>query len=135
MSKTKAKNPAAVELGSKKSKRKAQSSRTNGSQWERPHFKKCRHFEKIYPHPLENNEWKVKFPIGRTATGRVATYNPDYYCSETGYFIEVCTSIPNKSEQGWKWTEALRRNNKLKIYWWEGEEITEDFAPRLRKHR
>jgi hypothetical protein len=116
------KNPHAVGLGSIKSKRKAVSSRLNGLD-QRPHFKKCRYFEKAYPYPLRHNEWQDKFVIGKTATGRDATYNPDYFCPTTGYYIEVATSKPNISEQGWKWQKALEGGLKLKVYWWEGQEL------------
>ena len=126
----KSKDPAAVALGLKRSERKARAARNNGNSWQRPHFKKCRYFERVYSYKLTNNEWRVKFPIGKTPTGRIATYNPDYFCQTTGYYIEVCTSLPNRSEQGWKWTEALRRGNKLKVFWWEGEDITEQFEPK-----
>lgn len=122
------KNPAAVALGSIKSKKKSISSAKNGLD-QRPHFIKIRRFLKVYPYPLENNEWKHKFPIGLTPTGNIATYNPDYFCPTTGYYIEVTTSIPNMSEQGWKWTEAMKRGLKLKIFWWEGENITKRFMP------
>lgn len=120
------KNPAAVALGSIRSQRKAASSRKNGS-IQRPHIQKAAHFVKNYPHHLVNNEWQVKFPVGMTETGRVATYNPDYYCPKTNHFIEVTTSKPNISEQGWKWRKVIQNGIKLKIFWWEGKEITEQF--------
>lgn len=124
------KNPHAVMLGSKKSKRKAEASKANGIENKRPHFQKTEFFEKIYPYPLENNEWKVKFELeSLTPSGkRKTTYNPDYYCPKTGYYIEVATSVPNMSEQGWRWAEAIRMGYKLKVYWWEGEEITARFT-------
>ena len=122
------KNKAAVAMGSIKSEKKAKSSAENGKSGQKPHFKKCRHFENLYPHPLKNNEWLYKFVIGKTPTGRDATYNPDYFCPTTGFFIEVTTSLPNISEQGWKWTEAIKRGLKLKVYWWEGEDITNQFS-------
>lgn len=118
---------AAKILGSIKSSKKSISSKKNGSFWKRPHFKKCAHFEKIYPYLLQNNEWKKKFPIGITATGRIATYNPDYFCPTTGFFIEVSTSKPNISEQGWKWKKVIRDGIKLKVFWWEGGDITSLF--------
>lgn len=124
------KNKHASALGSIKSKNKAISSGENGKKGEMPHFRKCRQFEDNYPYPLENNEWKKKFPIGISPTGRIATYNPDYYCPTTKYFIEVTTSKPNMSEQGWKWEEAIKRGLNLKVFWWEGEDITEQFTPK-----
>lgn len=123
---SKIKNPAAVALGSIKSKRKAKSSKQNG-QNQRPHFDKVNVFLKRYPHKLVSNEWKDKFPVGLTPTGRVATYNPDYFCPTTNYFIEVTTSIPNICEQGWKWAKVIEDGVKLKVFWWEGNEITKQF--------
>lgn len=114
-------------LGKIKSLRKSKSSASNGLD-QRPHFIKCRHFESIYPFKLENNEWKYKFPIGKTKTGKIATYNPDYFCETTGYYIEVTTSKPNISEQGPKWEKALKGGLKLKVFWWEGEDITNMFT-------
>lgn len=121
-------NPHAVAMGSKKSLKKAESSRVNGADI-RPHIKKIAHFEKVYPHPLESNEWKYKFELNSlTPSGkRKSTYNPDYFCSTTGYYIEVATSSPNISECGGRWAEAISMGLKLKIYWWEGEEITNRF--------
>lgn len=124
------KNPHAVALGSKKSRRKAESSRTNGIDNMRPHVKKVAHFEKVYPYPLKNNEWQYKFQLETlTPSGkRRSTYNPDYFCTTTGYYIEVATSVPNISEQGARWEEAIRLGLKLKVYWWEGNEITNQFT-------
>lgn len=124
------KDPAAVSLGSRKSSRKAATSRENGINWDKPHFRKVAHFERIYPYsPLINNEWRDKFPVGKTPTGKVATYNPDYFCETTGYYIEVATSLPNISEQGWKWAKVIAAGVNLKVYWWEGNEITNQFLP------
>ena len=95
------KNANAVALGSIKSEKKSLSSRENGIEWKKPHFKKCKYFESIYPYTLENNEWKEKFAIGKTKTNRTAMYNPDYFCPTTEFFIEVTTSKPNMVEQGW----------------------------------
>lgn len=123
------KNPHAVALGSIKSDKKAKTSRENGrlSVDNRPHVIKVSHFEGIFPHPLVSNEWRDKFSVGVTPTGRVATYNPDYFCPSMDCYIEVTTSKPNMAEQGWKWTEAINRGLKLKIYWWEGNDITNQF--------
>lgn len=116
-------NPAAM-LASIKSAKKAQASRQNGTD-QRPHFVKLRHFLNVYPHSLECTEYKVLIPLsGRTKTGRVVTYNPDYYCPTTGYFIEVTTSKPNIAEQRQKWIEAIELGHKLKVYWWKGNDIT-----------
>ena len=122
------KNPHAVAMGSTRSLKKAESSRANGANT-RPHILKIAHFEKVYPHPLESNEWKFKFELNTlTPTGkRKSTYNPDYFCPTTGYYIEVATSVPNISECGNRWAEAISLGLKLKVYWWDGEEITSRF--------
>lgn len=124
----KQKNPSAVALGSIKSAKKSRSSKINGQNNERPHFIKIAFFEKNFPYKLINNEWKDKFVIGLTPGGRDATYNPDYFCPELNCYIELTTSKPNMTEQGWKWSEAMRRGLKLRIYWWEGEEVTDMFG-------
>ena len=122
-------NIAAQHLGSIKTKKKAKSSRMNGINPLQPHMEKVKHFIDLYPYSLESNEWKVKFPLGvKTKRGFESTYNPDFFCPTTGFYIEVATSLPNKSEQGWKWTKVLKDGQKLKIYWWEGNEITGEFS-------
>lgn len=123
-------NPAAVALGSIRSKKKALSSARNGRRLaQRTHIRKTRHFLKTYPHPLNNNELGYKFPLKTlTKTGRISTYNPDFYCPATNYYIEVATSKPNISEQRLRWAEAIALGLKLKVFWWEGEEITERFT-------
>jgi hypothetical protein len=93
----------------------------------RPHILKCRYFESVYPKKLVNNEWRHKFVIGKTVAGNTATYNPDYYSPEENCYIEVATSKPNISEQGWKWEKVIKSGEKLKVYWWEGNEITDSF--------
>ncbi|MFH2076109.1 MAG: hypothetical protein ABIJ57_12315 [Pseudomonadota bacterium] len=93
----------------------------------RPHLAKVKHFVSVFPFRLTGNEWKDKFPVGETETGRVATYNPDYKCLDLGCYVEVATSKPNISTQGWKWRKAIRDGVPLKVYWWEGKEITNDF--------
>ncbi len=114
-------------MGKLKSNKKAAASRKNGAGWQKPHFKKCRHFEKVYPYELQNNEWKYKFPLQmKTPTGKEATYNPDYLCTTTGYYIEVATSKPNVVEQRERWRRAIELGLKLKVYWWEGNEITNE---------
>lgn len=121
------KNPAAVALGKIKSEKKSESSRENGLD-QRPHIVKTDHFLSIYPHKLLCTEFTVKLPLGtRTPTGRPETYNPDFYCPTTGYFIEVSTSKPNISEQRLKWAAVLALKYPLKVFWWEGEEITKQF--------
>jgi len=119
---------AAQTLGRSKSIAKATSSRRNGKNSVQPHILKTNHFTKHYPYRLENNEWKVKFNLGvKTKTGKEATYNPDFYCPKTGYYIEVATSKSNLSLQGWKWEKVIKLGHKLKVYWWEGKEITNDY--------
>ena len=117
------KHDAAVILGKIKSAKKARSSSANGKD-QRPHILKLAHFEKIFPHSLRQNEFKDKFPI----FGGTTTYNPDYFCDELKCYIEVTTSKPNISEQGPRWADAIRNGLKLKIFWWEGEEITQNFV-------
>lgn len=119
------KNKAAQELGSAKTPRKSRSSAKNGKNWKRPHLRKCARFEREFPHKLDNNEWKVKWPM--EIDGRKTTYNPDYWCEELKVFVETVTSRPNISEQGAKWAEALRLGFPLRIFWWEGQEITSQF--------
>ena len=113
---------AAQILGRKTSPRKAESSRKNGKDI-RPHFKKVAHFELIFPYALIDNEWKKKFPVGKTPKGRIATYNPDYWCPSLMSYIEVATSKPNISEQGWKWKKAIKSGVNLRVFWWEGNEL------------
>jgi hypothetical protein len=55
----------------------------------RPHFKKVKHFVSVFPFRLIENEWKNKFPVGETETGRKATYNPDYKCPALNCYIYV----------------------------------------------
>ena len=121
-------NIHAQALGSIKSPAKAITSRQNGQDSVRPHLLKVDYFVKHYPYELENNEWRVKFNLEvKTKTGREATYNPDFYCPKTKYYIEVATSRSNKTLQGWKWAKIISLGYKLKVYWWEGKEITDDF--------
>lgn len=95
----------------------------------RPGLCKVRKFLKNnYPYKVVNNEWQVKFPIGKTPTGRVATYNPDFYCPTTDYFIEVTTSKGNIIQQGDKWRECIRLGHKLKVFYWDGRDFTNYFT-------
>ena len=96
----------------------------------RPHIIKAAHFEKIFPYELINNEWKDKFPV--TIKNKASTYNPDYYCRELECYIELATSKPNISEQGPKWREAIKNGVPLRVYWWEGEEITQEISKGIR---
>jgi len=118
------------EAGSKKSDKKAKSSRANGKTENRPHVVKAQAFVTGYPYQLKNN--KDKFPTGRkTPTGRVETYNPNFFCPDTGFYIEIATSLPNVSICGPKWKLMLETGMNLKVYWWEGEEITEHILKNL----
>ncbi len=119
--------------GSKTSSNKAASSASNGKNGMRPHFRKVKHFLKVFPLKLDENEWKVKFPM--VINGKKTTYNPDYFCPSTGYYIEVTTSGPNISEQGKKWAEAIRLGHKLKVFWWEGNEITRQIVRQFTSKR
>lgn len=119
------KNKAAKVLGSIRSERKSNSSRINGKNNVKPNFEKVEYFKSVYPFKLLCNKWKEKFPVGKTKTGRVATYNPDFFCKTTNHFIEVATSKPNISEQKLKWYTAIKNGVKLKVYWWDGSEITD----------
>ncbi len=57
--------------------------------------------------------------------GKTTTYNPDYWCPEMKCYIECATSRSIISEQGRKWAESIRTGLKLRIYSWDGIEITE----------
>jgi hypothetical protein len=85
----------------------------------RPHFVKVAHFESLALFPtMLQNEWQRKIKL------RGTTYNPDYYVAETDLYIEVVTSFENITEQRLKWRSAMRKAN-LRVFWWEGEELTE----------
>lgn len=121
-------NKAAQQLGSIKTEKKALSSKQNGQNPLKPHFEKVKYFVKQFPYPLENNEWKLKFNLNvKTKTGREATYNPDFHCPSLKCFLEVATSKSNISEQGWKWKRVIELGHTLKVFWWEGQEITNEF--------
>lgn len=66
---------------------------------------------------LDNNEWKFKVKLDDGTT-----YNPDYYDRDSGTFLEICTACNNFHQQGRKWREALKKI-KLRVFWWEGEEM------------
>lgn len=85
---------------------------------------KIRTFEKNFPHKLKSNEWQVKWPI-KHKNGK--TYNPDYWCKALDCFIELTTSYGNICAEGRKWSKAIRKGYPLRIYWWQGKEITQDF--------
>jgi hypothetical protein len=86
---------------------------------DKPHFRKVAHFESLGLFPtMENNEWKRKIKL------RGTTSNPDYYVPESDTYIEVVTSIGNITEQQSKWRRAMKRAN-VRVFWWEGEELTE----------
>lgn len=99
------------------------SSALNGVEFQKPHFAKSKRFVKGFAHKLSDNEHQYKFPM--KLNGKKVTYNPDYFCSALQCYIECATSRPNISEQRNKWQEAMKQGLALRIYWWEGEEITE----------
>lgn len=111
--------------GKKTSSNKKISSALNGKNAKRPHLIKVKYFLKQYPHKLKSTEFEVRFPI--EIEGKKTTYNPDFFCKTTGYFIEVATSKPNISEQKMKWIKVIETGIKLKVFWWEGGEITKLF--------
>lgn len=114
--------------GAIKSEAKSKSSAANGKN-NRPHLDKIKHFESIFPHKLINNEWGDKFELPGfiKKNGSPSTYNPDYHCPELDCYIEVATSKPNISEQGPRWRAAIASGVRLRVFWWEGEEITPQF--------
>ena len=113
--------------GKSKSPEKQKASRENGKMGGRPHLDKVKYFESIFPFNLINNEFKDKFKM--IINEKETTYNPDYYCPELKSYIEVTTSKPNISEQGVKWREMIKLGYPLKIYWWQGEDLTNKILP------
>lgn len=117
----------ASSLGSTTSEAKALSSADNGANWQKPHFRKVEHFLSLGLFPeIRPNEWKVKIKLRGGST-----YNPDFYDPKTECYIEVATSKPNISSQRAKWREAMRKV-KLRVFWWEGEELTGKLGGRPR---
>lgn len=90
----------------------------------RPHIKKLRFFLKKFDGDLISNEFDFKLKM--ILNGKKCTYNPDFFFNDKNIFIEVCTSMPNFSEQGPKWRKALKMKFPLKIYYWRGQDITEN---------
>lgn len=99
----------------------------------KPHFEKVKFFLKKYPYKLICNEYQVKFDM--KINGKKTTYNPDFFCKKTNKYIEVVTSKPNISEQGIKWRKALKMGKPLKVFWWEGNEITNSLYNPKRKSK
>lgn len=116
---------SAAVLGKIKTEKKAESSRKNGIDT-RSHVLKVDFFEKIFPHPLRTNEYAIKFNL--VIDGKCTTYNPDYFCDELGCFVECVTSSPNISQQQKKWAAAIKNKENLRVFWWDGTEITEHFS-------
>jgi hypothetical protein len=112
------------ELGSRTSDKKAKTSAKNGAEGCHSQMKKVHFFESVFPHKLTNNEWIYKHVIGKTKTGRDRTYNPDYYCPELSCYVECATSLGNVSDSAPTWRLAIEKDLLLRIYWWEGHEIT-----------
>lgn len=99
---------------------KAKTSANNGANWQKPHMKKVEHFLSLgILDGLESNEHKFKVTL-KDGT----TYNPDFFHPKSYFYIEVATSKPNISEQRSKWKRAMKIIN-LRVFWWEGEEITD----------
>jgi hypothetical protein len=126
------KSKAASLLGRIKSLKKTISSRKNGKD-QKPHLMKTKYFVSIFPHKLVDNNWHKKFPM--KIDGKHTTYNPDYRCDELDCWIELCTSKPNMSEQGCKWAEMIRQGHKLRVFWWEGNEITDEVVSRYTREK
>lgn len=99
---------------------KTETSPENAVGWQKPHHRKVDHFLGLGLFDvLECSEYKVRIPL------RKGTYNPDYYHRGTDTYIEITTSMPNISEQRWKWQEAME-HAKLRVFWWQGQEITDE---------
>lgn len=80
---------------------------------------KVAYFESLGLFPeMQSNEWKFKMPLSSGGT-----YNPDYFDPASQTYIEVVTSVPNVSEQQYRWAEALGKI-KIRFFWWTGDEIT-----------
>lgn len=87
------------------------------------HSRKVDHFVKAFKRPLQNNEWRVTWPIPHSEG---QTYNPDFYCPSLKTFIEAVTSWPNYSCGRLKWRAAIEEGYALRVYWWTGADITDD---------
>lgn len=87
------------------------------------HLSKVEHFISVHPWQLEDNEWKVKWPI---AHSEGKSYNPDFFNPALGCYVEVVTSWPNYSTGRKKWRAAILAGYHLRVYWWTGGEITGD---------
>lgn len=116
-------------MGAITSEAKAASSADNGRNWQRPHFKKVDHFLGLKVlDGLVPNEWKFKVKL---LDG--STYNPDFYHPATECYVEIATSLPNISAQRSKWRRAMKQI-KLRVFWWEGKELTEKFSGLIREN-
>lgn len=109
--------------GKAKARTSEQARKAVDQRW-KPHFKKVAYFESVFPYPLINNEWQIKWPV-KGCTSK--TYNPDYHCPELGCFIECVTSHCNIIEQCEKWKAAIDDGRPLRVFWWQGQEITQNF--------
>lgn len=87
----------------------------------RPGIYKTECFVASFPHALENVEFVVRWPLPNR-DGK--TYNPDFKCNAMKCFIEVATSWDNMRHCRDKWKMAIRRGYPLRVFWWEGQEIT-----------
>lgn len=84
---------------------------------------KVAQFCRAFPHQLDDNEWKVKWPL-QHANGR--TYNPDFHSPALGCYIEVCTSWASYASERAKWQAAMESGYPLRVYWWQGHNITDE---------
>lgn len=82
---------------------------------------KATYFEAVFPYRLLSNEWKAKWPVDGC---KWSTYTPDYYCPALRCYVECCTSWPNYSEARPQWMFSLKKRMPLRVFWWEGQEIT-----------
>jgi hypothetical protein len=83
---------------------------------------KISHFEKVFPFPIENNEWNVKWPVVGL---RHKSYNPDYFCGDLNCYIELVTSYTRYSAARPQWRQCIIAGRPLRVFWWTGVEITE----------
>ena len=104
---------------------KEQAQKAAAAMWSKPHrpgIIKAGLFERSFPHKLICNEWQVTWPV----TGlKWKTYNPDFYCPALDCYIECCTSKGNYIESAEKWSQCIEAGRPLRVYWWQGQEITE----------
>jgi len=89
--------------------------------WKRPGIRKAAIFVSNFQHPLESNEWQVKWPVFGL---KWKTYNPDFYCPTLKCYIECCTSTGNYLDSWPQWRQCIVRGRPLRVFWWQGAELT-----------